>query len=356
MHRRLRMFKSDSTKKLTLAATGDILLHKNVMKNARKIFSYDFTSNFSEVKPLFDHADLAIVNQESIIAGKEFGLSSYPKFNSPVEIGYTLKDLGVDIVNIANNHVLDKGEKGLLKSIENWKEIGLPYVGAYESFEDQQKIRVIEKKGLKVCFLSYTRKTNNAKIPKDKAYLVNKYKPQKLLKLKKYINKIRSQKIADVIVVSLHFGEEYHLYPTAEQREVSASLSDAGADIIIGHHPHVLQPAEWILNSRGKKTFVIYSLGNFYSGQQGLYRQIGAFFTIDIEKNSNNSNVRIYNPTLKLTYIDSCDKKDFKLRLYEDVVKGQDYIKTNEGSFNTFETYEEIKTRLSKWLNDLNIS
>ncbi|MCD8501699.1 MAG: CapA family protein [Bacillaceae bacterium] len=306
---------------------------------------------------LFDSADITIVNQESIIAGKSLKLSSFPTFNSPVEIGYALKELGVDIVNIANNHVLDKGEEGILKSIENWEKIGLPYVGAYKSLEDQEQLRIINKNGLRICFLSYTRGTNGILPPKGKEYLVDKYQPTKMKTIKDKIKRIRNKDIADVIIVSLHFGKEYHLHPSAEQREVAADLSDAGADVIIGHHPHVMQPPEWILNSRGKRTFVAYSLGNFYSGQEGLYRQIGGVLTLDIEKKSPDSTMlEITNPEIKLTFVDSTDNRDFKLSLFEEIVETRETLKTDMGQFDSREVYEEIKQRLSKEVPELTIS
>lgn len=345
------------SRKITLTAAGDVLLHKRLFKTAKKLIGYDFMPKLNEAKVLFEGSDITIVNQESIIGGNKIGLSSFPKFNSPVEIGYALKELGVDIVTIANNHVLDRGEEGILASIENWDKIGIPYIGAYKSQADQEELRIINKNGLRVCFLGYTRSTNSIEVPKGKEYLVNKYHPTKLKKIKDHIKFIRNKNIADIIVVSLHFGKEYHLYPSAEQKEVSADLSDAGADIILGHHPHVLQPPEWILNSRGKRSFAAYSLGNFYSGQEGLYRQIGGVLSIDIEKPDPESTMlKIDNPQLKLTFVDSTDNRDFKLSLFKDIVEDRDYIKTDMGLFDPNEVYEEIKNRMTSNVPELIIS
>ncbi|MFG6119280.1 CapA family protein [Thalassobacillus sp. B23F22_16] len=348
----------ESSQKFTLAATGDVLLHTRLCRKAkRKIRNgYDFDGLMEETKHLFNKGDLTIVNQESIIGGKELGISDFPKFNSPVDIGYTLKNFGVDIVSLANNHIMDKGEEGVLKSIENWEKIGIPYVGAYKSKEDQETLRIINKNGLRVCFLSYTRKMPSVKLPKDKPYMVDCYEPMKIKKIEKRIRNIRKENLADVIILSLHFGKEYHLYPAMEQKEISATLSDAGADVIIGHHPHVLQPPEYILNSRGKRTFVMNSLGNFFSGQKGLYRQIGAFMTIDIEKFNDNPVLKIDKPTLKLTFTDSTDKKNYKMHLLEDIVEQREYIKTHMGDFRSAEVYEELKTRLSQWVPEIEIS
>lgn len=346
-----------NTGKLTLLATGDVLLHRRLYRKAKKLFGFDFVPKLEAAKPIFEQADLRIVNQESIIAGDKIGLSTYPRFNSPAEIGNALKFLGVDIVNIANNHVMDRGEEGILLSIENLEKLGLPYVGAYKSPEDQEELRIIIKNGLRVCFLSYTRSTNSILPPKGKEYLVNKFLPNKLKSIKELIKKIRNQDMADVIVVSLHYGKEYHLFPTSEQQEVARDLSDAGADVILGHHPHVLQPPEWILNSRGKKTLVAYSLGNFYTGQEGLYRQIGGILSIDISKpNPNNTMLELTNPKMKLTFVDSTDKRDFKLSIFEDVVKKEERIKTDMGEFQPSDVYEELKNRMTMHIPELDIS
>ncbi|MDV2583320.1 CapA family protein [Alkalibacillus haloalkaliphilus] len=343
-------------KKVTIAATGDVLLHKRLYKTAKKGNGYNFDDKLKEVEHLFNDGDLKIVNQESIIAGKEIGLSSFPNFNSPVDFGYKLKDLGVDIVSIANNHVLDKGKEGLFKSIENWNEIGIPYVGAYNSKKDSEELRILEANGLRVCFLSYTRSLNGKNLDDNDAHLVGTYKPFKMKPIKDLLKKIKNEDLADITVVSMHFGKEYHLMPSAEQKEVAADLSDAGADVILGHHPHVIQPPEWIYNSRGKRCFVAYSLGNFYTGQVELHRQIGAYLTIDVEKTTKESKVlNLVKPKLVLTFVDACDKKDFKMYTLKEYVKRNRYIKTESGQFNSQEVYDEVRERLKQNIKDLEI-
>lgn len=345
--------------KFTLAATGDILLHRRVYNKAKTNASgYDFTEMFSNVKPLFKKDHLTIVNQESIIAGEEMGLSDFPHFNSPIEIGHTLKDLHVDIANLANNHIMDKGEEGILKSIENWDKIGIPYVGAYKSEEDQSTMRVFHKNGLKVCFLSYAQSLGTVKRPQGKEYLANLYKDFGVKWVRRLIDRIRKENIADIIVLSIHFGKEYQMLPTASQQEIASNLSDAGADVIIGHHPHVLQPPAYLVNSKGQETFVAYSLGNFFSGQFGIYRQIGAHMTIDIEKEPSNkkSLVKFSKPKMKLTYVDSTDKKDYKLYLLEDVVRERSILKTHVGDFDSKEIYDRMINHMTTYIPDLDIS
>lgn len=346
--------------KVTLGATGDILLHKRVYNKALNDNDkgYNFDYMLGEVKNLFDEDHLIIVNQESIIAGEEIGLSDFPHFNSPVDIGYFLKENNVDIVSIANNHIMDRGEEGVLKSIENWEKIGLPYVGANKSVEDQETLRIIHKNGLRICFLSYTNSSGTVKRPLNKKHLSNEYKDVGVKWLRRIIDRIRREKLADVVVLSIHYGAEYQMLPTAYQVETASNIADAGADIIIGHHPHVLQPPAFLLDSKGRDAFVAYSLGNFFSGQKGLYRQIGGYMTIDIEKSSNpdSSLLKIDNPTLKLTYVDSTDKKDYKLYLLKEIVENQKTIKTDIGEFDSKEVYDRMLSHMTKWIPNLDIS
>lgn len=355
----------ENSKKITLGATGDILLHKRVYNKAKtKDGKYDFTEMLREARPLFNKDHLIIVNQESIIGGIDMGLSDFPHFNSPVEIGYLLKEMNVDIANISNNHTLDHGEKGILESIKNWEKIGLPYVGAYKSKEDQETLRIFHKNGLRICFLSYTQTTGRKKVPVGKEYLINRFGPTRfagysgIAGVRRLINRIKGRDIADVVVVSIHFGKEYQMLPTAHQKETASNLSDAGADIIIGHHPHVLQPPSFITNSKGHETFSAYSLGNFFSGQKGIYRQIGAYMTIDIEKEKPGKNtlLKIDNPTMNLTYVDSSDNRDYKLHLLKDIVESQETIKTDAGDFKSQEVYDRMVNHMTKYIPDMNIT
>src|SRR5699024_11086509 len=166
---------------------------------------------------------------------------------------------------------------------------GLPYVGANKSVEDQETIRIIHKNGLRIAFLSYTKSEGTVKRPSNKRYLANVYKDVGIQWLRRIISQIRRENIADVIVLSIHFGfgEEYQMMPTSYQVETASDIADTGADIIIGHHPHVLQPPAFLLDSKGRDAFVAYSLGNFFSGQKGLYRKIDEYMSIDVVKHKN---------------------------------------------------------------------
>lgn len=344
----------EKSRKFTLGATGDILLHLRLIKHAKQNDgSYNFNPQMENVKDLFKKADINIVNQESLIAGNKLGLSDYPRFNSPKEIRDTLKEFGVDIVTIANNHTLDKGEEGVFESIKNWKEIGLPYVGAYESEEDFNTLRVFHKNGLRIGFISITKRMAGVKIPKGKKWIIDYFEDDKVSQICKRIRKIRSLNVVDVLVVSVHFGKEYHFEPTADQKEITKSLSDAGADVIIGHHPHVLQPVDVLYNSRGWETFVAYSLGNFFSGQKGLFRQIGGYLNITIEKPIEKGPVKFSSPEFTLTFVDMYD--GYKMHKLYDYIQENKTIKTHMGEFDSQEAYEKMYNLIKKYYPEINV-
>lgn len=205
------MIKGENMAKVKLVAAGDVLLHSRVYDKCETIDGgYDFSPQMEHAKTLLEEGDLTIVNLESIVAGKEFGLSSYPKFNNPIEVAKTLKDYGTDIVSIANNHAYDHGEEGLIKSIENLRSINLPYVGAHLSEEDRDTYRIIEKNGLRVGFLSFTRKFRAfRKMDKDKSYLINIFEEENAIPVRQKIQKLADSGEVDIVVVALHFGKEY---------------------------------------------------------------------------------------------------------------------------------------------------
>mgnify|MGYP001207954122 CR=1 FL=1 len=340
---------------LKLVATGDVLLHDriyNLSKDSKG--KYDFKDKMSPAKNLLKKGDISVVNLEALVAGEEIGLSSFPHFNNPIELAENLKEFGTNLVTNSNNHTMDLGEEGVIKSIENLEKVGLEYEGSNKSKKDANRFRVIESNGISVGFLSYTAVTLGNNPPKGKEYLLNRIVKGQTKFVRQRIEKLKKEKNPDVVVVSLHFGREYPLLPVSSQKEIAASVSDAGADIIIGHHPHVLQPAEWILNSRGKRTFVIYSLGNFYSGQKGLYRQIGGAINLTIKKGKNG--IQVKDPVLDLTFVDAFKKSNYQMHHFLKYAEKNPFIKTAHGKFDTLEVYSEIANRFKEWMPEIEIN
>jgi poly-gamma-glutamate capsule biosynthesis protein CapA/YwtB (metallophosphatase superfamily) len=285
----------------TLSAVGDILLHNRVYEDAaQKDGSYNFRPMFDQVRASLQQSDIVVANQESNIGGKNLGLSSFPIFNSPQEIGDALLDAGFNFVTVANNHIMDKGTAGIQSALAYWDKIGMPYTGAFKSQEDRDHIRILTKNGITFAFLAYTYGTNGFIIPKDKPYLVNIIEEEQM---KKDIQLAKKQ--ADAVVVSMHWGVEDQTVPNEEQKRLAAALSAMGADIIIGSHPHVLQPFAWIQRADGTKTFVMYSMGNFLSSQDQLLELIGGIGKITVikTKQGNTTRIELINPAFTPTYM-----------------------------------------------------
>jgi poly-gamma-glutamate capsule biosynthesis protein CapA/YwtB (metallophosphatase superfamily) len=325
---------------ISLAAVGDILIHGTVYKDAKTNEGYDFKPNIASVKHLLQSPDITIANQETILGGSEIGLSTYPQFNSPYEVADALSDAGVDIVSIANNHTLDRGEKAVFNATAYLDKIGMEYVGGYRDQADKERIRVLNRNGIRIAFLSYTYGTNGIPVPKGKEYLVNLIDPENIK-----VDIAAAKQVADVLAVSMHWGNEYQLYPNDEQKSLAQMLANEGVDLIIGHHPHVLQPMEWITREDGNKTFVVYSLGNFLSGQVKNYKDIGGILQIDITKQlkDNTSTVTLHNPQFTPTYVTSTDVRRFQVVPLETVA--------TSGTRYAASIFEEMDTHMKQWLD-----
>ncbi|TCI73520.1 CapA family protein [Exiguobacterium sp. SH0S7] len=281
----------------SIYAIGDVLLHDSVYDAAKSGDGYDFTPAFEKVASAMSKADITIANQESMIGGSDIGLSSYPAFNSPYEIGDALQEAGIDLVTTANNHTLDRGVKAIENSIAYWNSIDMPYTGSFLSEEDKANVRTLTANDISFAFLAYTYGTNGV-VPKQ-PYHVNYIDVEAM---KRDIE--AAEQIAELTVVALHFGNEYEPLPNESQQTLVQQLSDFGVDIIIGHHPHVLQPTAWVDGAEGNRTFVAYSLGNFLSGQQGDERNTGGIVGIDIVKTTidGESTFELTNPMFYPTF------------------------------------------------------
>lgn len=334
--------KEASPETVTIKAVGDVLIHDRVYRDAETADGYNFDPMLKEVSDYLQDADITMANQETMIGGEEIGLSSYPSFNSPQEVGDALKNAGVDIVTLANNHTLDRGEAAIQSSIEYWREIDMEYTGAYRDVEDSETIRVMETEaGITIAFLSYTYGTNGIPVPAGKNYLVN------LIDREKIVADIEEAKeLADAIIVSYHAGVEYEPLPTQEQKDLSQLAADHGADAVIGHHPHVLQPAEWLEGKDGNQTFVIYSLGNFLSGQDEGYNQIGGIVSFDLKKTENDE-VDVTNPAFAVTFVNFENETNYRvLPMYE---------LTDEEVTDVSSRYQQTKEHMTQWLPEMEI-
>ena len=278
--------------RVTFAAVGDNLIHDTVYEQAaaRSSSGYDFSDAYDRIAEKIAAPDVAILNQETIIS-TEHNVSSYPTFNSPVEVGEEMLEIGFDVFNIATNHSLDKGEKGLISAINYWKGKNAITCGAYLNGEDMSNIPMNEVNGVKIAYLGFTDSTNGLSLPDDSEVILVRAKDESLIQQRI----VAAKKKADVVIVSAHWGNEYTHEPTDYQRELAAKIASWGADVIIGTHPHVIQPVEYITNPDGRQTLVAYSLGNFISAQNRGPRMLGGMLNFEVVKNNATGEIALEN-------------------------------------------------------------
>ncbi|MFD2760101.1 CapA family protein [Lentibacillus juripiscarius] len=331
-------------KKITLSAIGDMLIHDTVYEDARTDDGdFSFKPMLKRVKPYLNDTTITFANQETMIGGEVLGLSSYPTFNSPYAVGGALKNAGVDVVSLANNHTLDGGEEAIKSAIEHWEKIDMMYTGAYKSKADSNELRVYETdEGISVAFLAYTYGTNGIPVPAGKDYLVNLIDKERMSKRMKEANQQ-----ADAVVLSLHYGNQYERMPSKEQKDLVQFAADNGADVVLGHHPHVLQPVDWVKGKNGHRTLAVYSLGNFLSGQDEFYRRIGGIFKFAIEKTikGEKETIEVKAPRFMPTFVKFKDWANYEVAPMHEL--------TNDELTNAQDHYQEIKDHMSQWVPEL---
>lgn len=321
---------------LRMLSVGDNLIHDGIYQQAKKRAGgdgYDFSYCYARVKDTIASADVATINQETIVA-KSYEPSGYPLFNSPQELGQTVVNTGFDVVNLANNHMLDKTAKGLAEAIDFWDATGLARTGAYKDTQDLESVEYIEKNGLKIGLVGITQYTNGLVLPSDSPlkYILTSDEAT----IERKIKAAKAQ--CDVVLVNVHWGSEYTTTPAQEQRNLAKKMADWGANVIIGHHPHVLQPVEWIENGDGTRTLVAYSLGNFISQQNTAARVIGGMLHYDITKDFETGKVTVSNvrfETIVTHYVSgSHDVQIYPLSAYSDALAKKQAARIKQSDFS----------------------
>ena len=273
----------------TLTSLGDTLCHNTQYWDAynSKTDEYDFSYVYEDIKNYTLSSDITIGSLETTFAGKEKGYSNYPTFNTPDSLATALKDIGVDVVSLAGNHALDYGYTGLCRTIDVFNNIGLSHLGTYKTAEDQEKILIKDVEGVKIAFINYTYGTNGIPLPSGKDFCVNLIDKDFI---KKQINQAKEQNV-DMIVACMHWGTEYRTTANSEQKDLANFLFENGVDVILGNHPHVLEPMEkktiTLQDGTTKDVFVVYALGNFTADQRDEITRDSAILNLTITKNSN---------------------------------------------------------------------
>lgn len=271
----------------SLAAIGDVMCHNTQYMDAynSSTDSYDFSYVFDDIQNYIKSADISIGSLETTFAGKDRGYSNYPTFNSPEELAYDLAEIGLDVLSTAGNHALDKGFSGLCNTLDVLDDANISHSGTYRTQEDRDSVLIKDVKGVKVAILSYTYGTNGIPVPSDKNFCVNLIDRDLI---KQDIENAKSQN-ADVIISCMHWGIEYQTIQNKEQEDLADFLFENGVDIILGNHPHVLQPMEkrsvTLEDGTVKDCFVIYALGNFICDQNSENTRNSIILNLDITKN-----------------------------------------------------------------------
>ena len=333
----------------TLTSLGDTLCHNTQYWDAynSKTDEYDFSYVYEDIKNYTLSSDITIGSLETTFAGKEKGYSNYPTFNTPDSLATALKDIGVDVVSLAGNHALDYGYTGLCRTIDVFNNIGLSHLGTYKTAEDQEKILIKDVKGVKIAFINYTYGTNGIPLPSGKDFCVNLIDKDFI---KKQINEAKEQNV-DMIVACMHWGTEYRTTANSEQKDLANFLFENGVDVILGNHPHVLEPMEkktiTLQDGTTKDVFVVYALGNFTADQRDEITRDSAILNLTITKNSD-SKISIDKVNYVPIYMyknTNVSTHKFKILDIEKTIK--DYEEGKNTSINST-VYNNLKKQLEK--------
>lgn len=282
---------------VNLLAVGDNLVQSNVYLAAQVLAGgagYNFGPVYENVKPIIQAADVAIINQETLICGGDYEISGTNfNFNSPVELGDAMVDLGFDIFTTANNHMLDKGVGGLASSLDYWDGMMQKYpiltLGAYRNQTDQETIRVQYIKGMRIAYLSYAEHLNGYSLPEDTEIRIGMTYDRELIE--RQIK--RAKEVADAVVVAMHWDEEDTTYIREDVKELAQDVVNWGADVIIGTHSHTAETMEYLTRPDGTRGFVFYSLGNFICAQTDNFNVVGEMSSFNLVKHGDTGAVTV---------------------------------------------------------------
>lgn len=287
----------DGAVTVTIRAVGDNLIHSPIYNSCKTEDGFNFDGLYRNISPYMKYADIAAINQETIFVDSVEALSGYPAFGTPVQVGESIVTAGFNVVTHATNHTYDKGEAAILHTLDFWeRRENITVLGINKTSGDQQKVTIWQKGGLKIALLNFTYGLNGARLSATKRHLVNILdKSEENVSLLSF-----AEENADITLVFMHFGTEYAHKPNKGQIEDVEFLCRNGADIIIGAHPHVIQPVTEHISENGNKAVVFYSLGNFISNQKEVSKIMGGMADITVTKKNGVTTVTNYamHPTI----------------------------------------------------------
>ncbi len=348
--------KQETDTTFTLTAIGDVMCHNTQYMDAydSNTGTYDFSYVFDNISSYTKTANICIGNLETSFAGEDRGYSNYPTFNSPDSLADSLKRIGVDVLSTAGNHALDMGFSGLSRTIDVLDKADISHLGTYKTQEDQDKVLIKYVKGVKIAFINYTYGTNGISVPSDKKFCINLIDKDLI---KKHIETAKNQN-ADIIVACMHWGTEYQTKQNSEQEELADFLFQNGVNVIIGNHPHIIQPMEkrtvTLEDGSTRDGFVAYALGNFICDQNAVNTRDSIILNLKITKHTDGSiTIDNYDYVPIYMYKDSSVSKH-KMKIL-DINKTIYNYEHNLDDSITEKIYNLMKTelgRITKILND----
>ena len=332
---------------------GDNLAHDAVINNAKRYAEgkgneYDFLPIYEDVARYIKSADVAVINQESQIAGDAAKIGGYPRFNTPSQMGEDLISLGFDVITTANNHMLDNGTKGLKNSIAYWKDKPVLTVGSYKDKTDYDTVRVLEKNGVRFAFLAYTEMTNSNRRAED-GYITPLLDADVI---KRQV--AAAKKVADVVIILPHWGDEDNFGVTSAQKKYAKLFAEANVDIVVGMHSHVAGKIEYIDRADGGKMLCAYSLGNFVSTMEYARNLVGLMLSLDVVYENGKyvcENVKVIPTVTYFVYTSSKrleDRTDLRLYLLSDFTDGL----AEKHAYNEHEKNTVRLDKLKKYVTD----
>lgn len=288
---------------VSLVAVGDMLMHTSASNPALMADgSYNYDYLFANVKDVIQNADVAVVNNEVVMAGNEIGNIGYPTFNVRTELGDAEVAAGFDVALHATNHTMDQGAYGILNCLEYWNSAhpDMAVLGIHNSAETASDIYVRDVNGIKIAMLNYTYGLNGFEVPAGMEYTIDLMTESAKDKIASDI--ARAKELSDFVIVYPHWGTEYNLGTDESQQNWAQFFADNGVDLVIGTHPHVVEPVQWIDGANGNKTLVYYSLGNFVSVQYYNFSMLGGMARISITKDSDSTYISDYDMDFLVTH------------------------------------------------------
>ncbi len=301
---------------IEIAAVGDNLMHMPIINSCRGDYGYNFDGIYQHIVPYLEGMDIKAINQETVFINDPSRYSGYPSFGGPTAVGDSVVRAGFNVIQQASNHSYDKGQDGLRDTVAYWKSQAVTLLGVNETPEEAERVDKFTKDGFTVAMMNYTYGLNGYVLPSGKEHLVNVLDEDARPQIAAQIAKAKAE--SDMLIMFVHWGTEYDTSPDSYQKDWLKFFNENGVDVIIGSHPHVIQPAEEYVGENGFKTVVFYSLGNFVSNQSSIVKELGGMARITLIKDKDGARVDSFSLEPCFTHVSGGQYTVYMLEDYTD--------------------------------------